>query len=70
MHLGVAAKSSAVMRGDIKNSTVAGQISTVLGLRAVIEQKGLAGSGWGRCRETCIIMPNLLGKEKNAARQK
>lgn len=32
MHLGVAAKSSAVMRGDIKNSTVAGQISTVQGL--------------------------------------
>lgn len=32
MHLGVGAKSSAVMHGDVKNSTVAGQISTVQGL--------------------------------------
>lgn len=64
MHLGVVVKSSAVMRGDIKNSTVASQISTVLGLRAALEQKGLAGRGWGRGRKTCIIMPSLLAKEK------
>lgn len=64
MHLGVVVKSSAVMRGDIKNSTVASQISTVLGLRAALEQKGLAGRGWGRGRKMCIIMLSLLAKEK------
>lgn len=64
MHLGVVVKSSAVMRGDIKNSTVAGRISTVLGLGAVLVQKGLAGRRWGRGRKTCIIMPSLLAKEK------
>lgn len=68
------AKSSAVMCEEVKNSTPAGPISTVLGPWAVTEQKGLGVEGEEGFRESVHnnyawpIMQRAAGQEKKKKR--